>query len=69
MAASKCSHPGASLMRLIKSKKRVADHGEVFTPQWMVEAMLNLVKDESERIADLRDKKSLPEASMRTHSG
>ena len=37
-------------MNLIKSKKRVADHGEVFTPSWMVEAMLNLVKDEAERI-------------------
>lgn len=37
-------------MSLIKSKKRVADHGEVFTPSWMVEAMLNLVKDETERI-------------------
>jgi len=37
-------------MSLIKSKKRVADHGEVFTPPWMVEAMLNLVKDETERI-------------------
>ena len=37
-------------MSLIKSKKRVADHGEVFTPPWMVEAMLDLVKDETERI-------------------
>lgn len=37
-------------MSLIKSKKRVADHGEVFTPPWMVEAMLNLVKGETERI-------------------
>jgi N-6 DNA Methylase len=37
-------------MSQIKSKKRVADHGEVFTPSWMVEAMLNLVKDETERI-------------------
>jgi hypothetical protein len=37
-------------MSLIKSKQRVADHGEVFTPAWMVEAMLDLVKDESERI-------------------
>lgn len=36
--------------RLVKSKQRVADHGEVFTPAWMVEDMLNLVKDESERI-------------------
>src|ERR1700694_2349921 len=37
-------------MSLIKSKERVADHGEVFTPPWMVEAMLDLVKDETERI-------------------
>ncbi len=37
-------------MTLIKSRKRVADHGEVFTPTWMVEAMLDLVKDETERI-------------------
>jgi hypothetical protein len=37
-------------MSQIKSKKRVADHGEVFTPLWLVEAMLNLVKDETERI-------------------
>ena len=37
-------------MSLIKSKQRVADHGEVFTPMWLVEAMLELVKDESERI-------------------
>jgi len=37
-------------MNYIKSKQRVADHGEVFTPAWMVEAMLDLVKDETERI-------------------
>ena len=37
-------------MTLIKSKQRVVDHGEVFTPPWMVEAMLDLVKAESERI-------------------
>lgn len=37
-------------MNLVKSKKRVADHGEVFTPAWMVEAMLDLVKGETERI-------------------
>ncbi len=37
-------------MSLIKSKQRVADHGEVFTPPWMVEAMLDLVKSETERI-------------------
>lgn len=35
---------------LIKSRKRVADHGEVFTPPWLIEAMLDLVKEESERI-------------------
>ena len=34
----------------VKSKQRVADHGEVFTPAWMVEAMLDLVKNEAERI-------------------
>jgi hypothetical protein len=37
-------------MHLIKSKRRVADHGEVFTPQWLVEKMLDLVKGETERI-------------------
>lgn len=36
--------------RLVKSKQRVADHGEVFTPTWMVDNMLDLVKHESERI-------------------
>ena len=38
------------LENLVKSKQRVADHGEVFTPSWMVEDMLDLVKGESERI-------------------
>src|SRR5579859_6772136 len=37
-------------MNLIKSKRRVADHGEVFTPSWLVDAMLDLVKGETERI-------------------
>lgn len=37
-------------MNLFKSKQRIADHGEVFTPAWMVEAMLDLVKGETERI-------------------
>lgn len=35
---------------LVKSKQRVANHGEVFTPAWLVEAMLDLVKEETERI-------------------
>jgi hypothetical protein len=38
------------LMKIVKTKQRVADHGEVFTPAWLVEAMLDLVKDETERI-------------------
>ena len=37
-------------MTLVKSKQRVADHGEVFTPPWLVQAMLDLVKGETERI-------------------
>ena len=35
---------------LVRSKARVADHGEVFTPAWLVDEMLLLVKDETERI-------------------
>jgi hypothetical protein len=35
---------------LVRSKQRVVDHGEVFTPAWLVENMLDLVKHESERI-------------------
>jgi type I restriction-modification system DNA methylase subunit len=38
------------VQELIKSRKRIADHGEVFTPSWMVEDMLNLVQTESQRI-------------------
>ena len=37
-------------MNYVKSKQRVADHGEVFTPAWLVEAMLDLVKGETERV-------------------
>ena len=33
----------------IKSKKRVKDHGEVFTPDFIVDDMLDLVKDQTER--------------------
>lgn len=33
---------------LVKSRQR--DHGEVFTPAWMVDAMLDQVRDETERI-------------------
>ncbi|MEJ5263709.1 MAG: N-6 DNA methylase [Bacteroidales bacterium] len=34
----------------VKSKKRVRDYGEVYTPQHIVNAMLDLVKHETERI-------------------
>lgn len=34
----------------IKSKKRVSDHGEVFTAEREVKAMCDLVKDECDRI-------------------
>src|SRR4051794_38450332 len=35
---------------MVRSKQRVADHGEVFTPPELVEAMIDLVKTEAERI-------------------
>jgi type I restriction-modification system DNA methylase subunit len=34
----------------VRSKQRVSDHGEVFTPPNIVQAMLDLVRVESERI-------------------
>ena len=37
-------------MSQVKSKKRVADHGEVFTSDREVNAMLDLVKQETDRI-------------------
>ncbi len=42
--------PPEKNMNLIKSKQRVSDHGEVFTPEWLVDAMLDTVKDEAERL-------------------
>src|SRR5680860_905784 len=45
--------PEASTSRalgVVRSRQRVADHGEVFTPAWLVEDMLDLVKTEAERI-------------------
>ncbi len=39
-----------SHVSLVKSKQRVADHGEVFTPPELVEAMIGLVEAEAERI-------------------
>lgn len=40
----------SSAEQLVKSRRRVADHGEVFTPRWLVDDMLDLVKGETERI-------------------
>lgn len=40
----------AETERLVRSKQRVADHGEVFTPAWLVEDMLDLVGDETARV-------------------
>ncbi|MGB4406629.1 MAG: hypothetical protein WBI82_07200 [Sphaerochaeta sp.] len=40
----------SNMSKLIKSKDRVADFGEVFTHEREVKAMCDLVKDESERI-------------------
>lgn len=37
-------------MEYVRSRQRVVDHGEVFTPAWMVNDMLDLVKSETERI-------------------
>ncbi len=37
-------------MSQVKSKKRVTDHGEVFTSEREVNAMLDLVKQETEGI-------------------
>lgn len=38
------------LRPLVRSRQRVADHGEVFTPRWLVDDMLDFVKVETERI-------------------
>lgn len=39
---------------LIKSKKRVQKHGEVFTPSWMVQKMLDTpgIKETCENISE-----------------
>ena len=38
---------------LIKSKKRVQEHGEVFTPSWMIQKMLEIpgIKESCENIS------------------
>ncbi|MGV6988402.1 DNA methyltransferase [Testudinibacter sp. P80/BLE/0925] len=42
------------MIQQIKSKKRVADHGEVFTRRQEVKAMLDLMKDDTEKRDDSR---------------
>ncbi len=46
----KHTNPDLSATRQIKSKERVSTHGEVFTADREVNAMLDLVKQETERI-------------------
>lgn len=43
-------NPKRTVSKHIKSKQRVADYGEVLTPDWLVKDMLDLVKPETERI-------------------
>jgi type I restriction-modification system DNA methylase subunit len=38
------------MANLTKSRKRITDHGEVFTADREIHAMLDLVRDETERI-------------------
>ena len=40
----------SATVSLVRSKRRVADHGEVFTPPELVEAMIGLIESEAERI-------------------
>src|SRR6218665_673318 len=44
------STPDGAPESLVKSRQRVSDHGEVFTPAWLVSDMLDLVADETQRI-------------------
>lgn len=44
------SEMGERMEQQVKSRKRVADHGEVFTAEREVKAMCDLVKPETERI-------------------
>lgn len=48
------------MAKQVKSKQRVADHGEVFTAEREVNAMLDLVKQETERIDSRFLEKTLP---------
>lgn len=41
--------------KLIKSKKREKEFGEVYTPEWLVEKMLDLLPDEEFRADSKRN--------------
>lgn len=49
--------------QLVKSRQRVKAHGEVFTPRYMVEQMLDLVREDLETGADFVDKTFLEPAA------
>lgn len=44
------SEPKDGAEQIIKTRQRVQDHGEVFTPSWLVSDMCNLVEQECLRI-------------------
>lgn len=44
------TNEGEEAENIIRSPQRVADHGEVLTPSWLVDDMLDLVQAEAERI-------------------
>lgn len=58
LATGRSAHRDGGLLSLVadspkdivRSKRRVAEHGEVFTPSWLVADMLDLVGAECERI-------------------
>jgi hypothetical protein len=53
-------------MDQVRSRQRVIDHGEVFTPQWMVDAMLDLA---NRRIRRKLDPQSSDQPDAARHSG
>jgi len=53
----------------VKSKQRVANHGEVFTAEREVNAMLDLVKQETERIDGLVPYKTVLSVSAMRNDG
>lgn len=49
--------------RIVKSRHRVRAYGEVFTPRYMVDQMLDLVSDDLEYAPDYVDKTFLEPAA------